>query len=94
MTGARFTLGLVGYAHHDLLDRPPGDTSLWRFLDFAKFVDMLDRETLFFARADTMIDPWEGRIGDRGLNEHVARMNEMLSGPLPPRISARPLEHG
>jgi hypothetical protein len=66
MTGARFTLGLVGYAHHDLLDRPPGDTSLWRFLDFAKFVDMLDRETLFFARADTMIDPWEGRIGDGG----------------------------
>jgi hypothetical protein len=74
----------VGHEPHDpFLDRPSGDASLWRYLDFAKFVDMLDRETLFFARADTMIDPWEGGIGELGLEAHLAHYRELLTSPLP-----------
>lgn len=36
---------------------------LWRFMDFTKYVAMLHGEGLFFARADEMPDPFEGRYG-------------------------------
>ena len=52
--------------------------------DFAKFVDMLDRETLFFARADTMVDPWEGGISSAGVDEHVAHLIELQASTLLP----------
>ena len=36
------------------------NASVWRYLDFTKFVDMLERRQLFFARADKLGDPFEG----------------------------------
>jgi hypothetical protein len=33
---------------------------LWRFLDFTKYVSMLDQGALFFTRADQLADPFEG----------------------------------
>ena len=33
---------------------------IWRYLDFTKFVALLDRKALFFARADSFHDPFEG----------------------------------
>jgi hypothetical protein len=39
---------------------PPGETTLWRFMDFTKYVSMLNRRALFFARADQLPDPFEG----------------------------------
>jgi hypothetical protein len=43
---------------------PPriGDAKIWRYLDFTKFVSLLDQESLFFARADTLGDSFEGSI--------------------------------
>jgi len=35
---------------------------IWRYLDFTKFVSLLDINALFFARADTMEDPLEGSL--------------------------------
>jgi GTPase SAR1 family protein len=35
---------------------------IWRYLDFTKFVSLLDTNALFFARADTMEDPLEGSL--------------------------------
>ena len=42
--------------------KPPDDESatIWRYIDFAKFVDMLDRNTLHFASLETLEDPYEG----------------------------------
>ena len=43
--------------------KPPApDTVLWRYLDFTKFVSLLDRSALFFAQADTLGDPFEGSL--------------------------------
>jgi len=39
--------------------------TLWRFMDFTKYVAMLHRRALFFARADEMPDPFEGLYGRR-----------------------------
>lgn len=35
------------------------DTRLWRYMDFAKFVSMLDRRALWFARSDCLGDSFE-----------------------------------
>ncbi len=41
--------------------KPPTlDAILWRYMDFTKFVSILENRTLFFARADKLGDPFEG----------------------------------
>ncbi|EGR1558865.1 DUF2971 domain-containing protein [Vibrio parahaemolyticus] len=42
---------------------------LWRYLDLAKLVSLLETETLFFARMDTFDDPFEGATPEGYLNE-------------------------
>ena len=39
---------------------PPGDAVLWRYMDFTKFVSLLEKQALFFARTDKLDDPFEG----------------------------------
>jgi hypothetical protein len=40
---------------------PPDETQLiWRYMDFTKFVDLLERRALFFARVSALDDPFEG----------------------------------
>ena len=39
-----------------------GDAVLWRFMSFTKFVSLLARNALFFARADKLGDPFEGSL--------------------------------
>jgi hypothetical protein len=41
---------------------PSDDAVIWRYMDFAKFVAMLQTESLFFNRADKFRDPLEGRF--------------------------------
>lgn len=43
--------------------RCPHDASLWRYMDFAKFVSMLEHRSIFFARGDLLGDPFEGATG-------------------------------
>jgi len=38
------------------------DTKIWRFMDFTKFVSMLEESGLFFARLDRLGDPFEGSL--------------------------------
>ncbi len=52
------------YKEHPLFESlEPGQT-LWRFLDFTKFVSLLDRSALFFSRADQLGDPFEGSFSN------------------------------
>ncbi len=43
-----------------ILEPRDEDGALWRFMDFTKYVSMLHRRALFFARADQLPDPFEG----------------------------------
>lgn len=45
---------------------PPSklDIPIWRYVDFAKFVDLLERRQLHFARLDQLGDPFEGAPSD------------------------------
>ncbi len=42
---------------------PTLNAKLWRYQDFAKFVSLLDSHQLFFNRADSFEDPFEGARG-------------------------------
>lgn len=52
---------------HDFQKRPysvPDDnTILWRFMDFTKFVSLINSKKLYFNRADQFADPFEGAKG-------------------------------
>ena len=50
------------YEEHPLFNPPPDDAVLWRYMDFTKFVSLLDKSALFFARADKLGDPFEGAL--------------------------------
>lgn len=36
------------------------NVKIWRYIDFTKFVSLLDTQSLFFSRSDKLGDPFEG----------------------------------
>ncbi|MCY4647124.1 MAG: DUF2971 domain-containing protein [Gammaproteobacteria bacterium] len=50
------------YHDHPQLSPPPDDAVLWRYMDFTKFVSLLEKSALFFCRPDQLGDPFEGSI--------------------------------
>ena len=48
------------YIEHDAFNPPTDDATLWRYMDFTKFVSLLDTSALYFVRADKLEDPFEG----------------------------------
>lgn len=55
------------YEEHPSFDPPPPEAVLWRYLNFTKFVSLLDRKALFFARADKLGDPFEGSYSKKNI---------------------------
>src|ERR1700676_2810530 len=52
------------YAGHPNLITPDDNAVLWRYSDFAKFMDLIERRKLWFSRADKFEDPLEGTSTD------------------------------
>jgi hypothetical protein len=55
----------VKYEDHPKLDPETkipsnGNTKIWRYMDFTKFVSLLQRKALFFCRSDRLGDSFEG----------------------------------
>lgn len=52
--------------------RPPEDPNIrvWHYMDLFKFLWMLDSSALYFARLDTLDDPFEGEYTARDYREH------------------------
>ncbi|MDA2329452.1 hypothetical protein [Bacillus cereus] len=48
------------FNQHPCFNTPHDDTKIWRYMDFTKFVSMLESESLFFVRSDKFRDPFEG----------------------------------
>lgn len=64
---------------------PPDQTVLWRYMDFARFVQLLENQTLWFARADTFEDPLEGTYSD-GERSFSGWLNSLLLKPREPKF--------
>lgn len=65
---------------------PPTDAILWRYMDFTKFIALLENRALFFARSDKLNDPFEGsfpkkNIKARYVNLHPEFEEVLLSLP-------------
>lgn len=58
---------------------PPADAILWRYMDFTKFVSLLERRALFFARADKLGDPFEGAIPISNIEGRYTSLKSRLS---------------
>src|SRR6266851_3790893 len=50
------------YEPHALLQVPPAETILWRYMDFPRFVSLLDKTSIFFSAASNLGVPFEGSI--------------------------------
>ncbi|MFC2000981.1 hypothetical protein ACFLUZ_00560 [Chloroflexota bacterium] len=49
------------YKEHPAFESPPNENAkIWRYMDFTKFVSLLQKEALFFPRADKLGDAFEG----------------------------------
>ena len=67
---------LVTYSDHPSFDFAIDPaTTVWRYVDLAKLVALLDAKALFFARLDTLPDRFEGSLLRQGFDEP-----EMLVG--------------
>src|SRR5215207_9699692 len=65
--------------HSNFACTPPDDENVrvWRYMTFIKFVSLLDRSALFFARVDRLGDPFEGSYARRNLTGELSE-HEMI----------------
>ncbi len=68
------------YAESPFCKPPPDNAVLWRYMDFTKFVSLLETNQLFFARADKLGDPFEGSFS-RGNIERRPMLYSDLENP-------------
>ncbi len=59
----------MGYEAHPNFVTPLDDTVVWRYVDFTKFIDLLENSRLWFARADLLDDPREGDLTEAELSQ-------------------------
>ncbi|MFB2586966.1 DUF2971 domain-containing protein [Herbiconiux liukaitaii] len=50
------------YFTNGAFEEPAADARLWRYMDFVKFVALLESAELYFSRADLLGDAWEGSL--------------------------------
>ena len=68
------------YEPHPQLDVPSDDTVLWRYMDFTKFVSLLEKRALFFCRTDLLGDPFEGSMSSA--TPPVTPGDQPIEGPV------------
>ena len=56
------------YEKHPNIVEPDDNIKIWRYIDFAKFISLLDTRKLFFTRADKFNDSFEGSYPNANKN--------------------------
>jgi len=64
---------------HPAFRPPKTNLTLWRYMDLAKLLSLLESQTLYFSRTDQFDDPYEGRLS-KGLVEMLRRMDPQPPG--------------
>jgi hypothetical protein len=69
--------------HPDFIDQPPSNGVVWRYMDLARYLSLLQSSALHFARVDQMEDRWEGAYGSANIKarptiygEHFEQMRD------------------
>ena len=64
---------------HPVFSRPAQlDAPVWRYIDVAKYLSMLQSRALFFSRLDRLGDPFEGSLPRANIESDAAAMEEMF----------------
>lgn len=70
------------YKEHPVFEKPKDENAkIWRYMDFTKFVSLLDKSALFFTRADKLDDPFEGSFPE----VNVKLRPELYKDKIPPK---------
>jgi len=56
------------YRQHAQISTPDINTKIWRYMDFTKFLSLLEKNAAFFCRADIIGDKFEGAITESTLD--------------------------
>lgn len=65
----------MAYEKHPVFNSPENTQSkIWRYMDISKFLNILDKNSLFFSRADLLGDPFEGSYTKRNIEKREAYM--------------------
>lgn len=56
-----------------LLKKPSDDAKIWRYIDIAKLISMLDKKQLYFSNTSGVIDPYEGTLAEYNRKYEVRR---------------------
>jgi hypothetical protein len=69
----------MSYVEHKVF-KPPEDENavIWRYMDIAKFVWLLEHEALYFPRADLLGDPHEGAIPEVNRRTRDLQVEEQI----------------
>ncbi len=67
---------------------PPSHTPLWRYMNFAKYMEILRSRSLFFCRLDRLEDPFEGAMGalateDKWCQHYLSFFRDAVRNPPP-----------
>jgi len=65
----------------DAEEQIAADTVIWRYMDFTRFVAMLEHQGLYFTRADLLGDPFEGTFTPGSIEALAAKMPEAKMRP-------------
>jgi hypothetical protein len=78
---------------HPVFTTPDDETVIWRYLNLPKFLDMLDRQALWFTQTESLPDPFEGVPADVILEEErtvsEAIRNMMIESGVHPDLAQR-----
>jgi hypothetical protein len=48
--------------HPTFLEPADKNVKIWRYIDFAKLMSLVNRKSLFFVKASELFDPFEGSL--------------------------------
>lgn len=67
------------YTPHDYCELPSDiNTKIWRYIDFGKFIDLLETQSLFFCRIDKLGDQNEGILPKSTIDFWIDRVRRGL----------------
>lgn len=59
-------------------ETPRENATIWRYMDFTEFVSLLERQELFFSRADKLGDPFEGACPKANVEYRLETLRKLL----------------
>ena len=58
------------YQEHTVFSKPENENAkIWRFMDFTKFVSLLEKKALFFCNSEKIGDPFEGSFSKKSIEK-------------------------